>query len=1200
VQSAYSYTVADVQQGFSPVEFVRLSNALPHMTSTSISQDSSAAARSGPPLPPKTLFGFALAVTAVVVIALLSYQSLQANVSSSKSLAQTIEVLAQLNSVLSTLKDAETGQRGYLLTGNESYLEPYTTAKAALPGEFNSMRAALANRPQQMRRLDALEAVAGQKMAELGQTVELRHAGKVDAALAIVVTDRGKIYMDKIRAAIGEMDASERQLVAQRSEDWQTAARVSLAVTLGGSGVLLVLIAFSALIASRDFRSRQLDSWLRGGQMGLSEKLQGDQSLDRLGGSLLEFLAAFLDAQVGAVYIAEGGHFRRFAGYAIPAGAETETVRAGDGLIGQAAKDGRAIRVRDVPAGYLPIASGVGQGTPSELLIAPARVDGLVHAVVELGFFGAVDPAKHELVARVSEAIAVAVRTSKDRQRLEELLQETQQQAEELQAGQEELRVSNEELEEQGRALRESQGQLEAQQAELEQINSQLEEQTQLLEDQRDALAKSHGVLTERSTELQRANEYKSEFLANMSHELRTPLNSTLILAKLLADNKEGNLTDQQVKFAQTITSAGNDLLDLINDVLDLSRIEAGKIDLAPEPVSVARTIEGLVKIFQPQAAQKRLRFSTSVEPGVPEEIETDPQRLGQILKNLLSNAFKFTEKGEVALRVFSTSGSVCFAVRDTGVGIAQHQQEVIFEAFRQADGSIHRKFGGTGLGLSISRDLASLLGGSIAVQSEAGAGSVFTLSVPVVYTAADAAGVPAPARENARAAPAGESAATARGNPQTAPARGNTQTAAARESAVTEAALGPMEIDDDREALTPGARLILVVEDDLAFATILRDLVREMGFQCVVTNRATDGLIAASVLEPSAILLDIHLPDHSGLGVLDQLKRNPRTRHIPVHVASVSDYKQEALELGAIGYALKPAKRDHLIEALKRLEAKFSQSVRHVLVVEDDARQRESIRQLLANDDVRITGVASAGDALRELAATTFDCMVVDFNLPDYSGYDLLEKMAQQDDGAFPPVIVYTGRALTRDEEQRLRRFSKSIIIKGARSPERLLDEVTLFLHQVESNLPPERQQMLKTARNRESTLEGRRVLVVEDDVRNIFALSSVLEPKGMAVVIARNGREALEALTRASQDKAASIDLVLMDIMMPEMDGFTAMREIRKRSEWKNLPIIALTAKAMKDDHEKCLAAGANDYIAKPLDVEKLLSLVRVWMPK
>jgi CheY-like chemotaxis protein len=380
----------------------------------------------------------------------------------------------------------------------------------------------------------------------------------------------------------------------------------------------------------------------------------------------------------------------------------------------------------------------------------------------------------------------------------------------------------------------------------------------------------------------------------------------------------------------------------------------------------------------------------------------------------------------------------------------------------------------------------------------------------------------------------------------------------------------------------------------------ILRDLVREKGFQCVVVHAANDGLNAASKLQPSAIVLDINLPDHSGLGVLDQLKRDPGTRHIPVHIVSVSDYKQEALELGAIGYALKPAKREQLIEALERLEAKFSQSLRRVLIVEDDARQRESIRELLANDDVQITAVASAGEALRELQSAAFDCMVVDFNLPDYSGYDLLEKMSRQANGAFPPVIIYTGRVLTRDEEQRLRRFSKSIIIKGARSPERLLDEVTLFLHQVESTLPPQRQQMLKAARNRESALEGRRVLVAEDDIRNIFALSSVLEPKGITVIIARNGREALDALARGVRDASAAVDLVLMDIMMPEMDGLTAIREIRKRGDWRNLPIIAITAKAMKDDHERCLAAGANDYIAKPLDVEKLLSLVRVWMPK
>jgi CheY-like chemotaxis protein/signal transduction histidine kinase/CHASE3 domain sensor protein len=1150
------------------------------MTQPYNTKNSFGSVRSRPPLPPKTLFGFILAVTAVLTIALLSYQSLQATSASSKSLTQSVEVLGQFSAVLSTLKDAETGQRGYLLTGRESYLEPFSSAKAALPGEFNTLRGLLANRPQQTKRLKELESLAAQKMDELGETVDLKRAGQTDAALAVVRTDQGKIYMDGIRAALGDLENSERQLIAQRGKDWQSAAAISLVVTLGGSGILLILIAFSAVVASRDFRKQQLESWLRAGQMGLSEQMRGDQTLDKLGSNLLGFLAAFLQAQVGAVYLAEGGRFRRFAGYAIPARPDLETVRAGDGVIGQAAKDNRAIRVHDLPAGYLPIVSGVGEGTPSELLVAPASVDGVVHAVAEFGFFGVVDPAKSELLTRVSESIAVAVRASKDRLRLEELLLETQQQAEELQTGQEELRVSNEELEEQGRVLRESQAQLESQQAELEQINAQLEEQTQLLENQKDALARSHTVLTAKSTELQRANEYKSEFLANMSHELRTPLNSTLILAKLLGDNKDGNLTGQQVKYAQTITSAGNDLLSLINDVLDLSRIEAGKVEVAPETVSVSRLIETLERIFQPTAEQKRIRFSARVEPGVPEQIETDPQRLGQILKNLLSNAFKFTEKGEVDLRVFSTEpGSVCFAVRDTGVGIARHQQDVIFEAFRQADGSIHRKFGGTGLGLSISRDLAALLGGTVAVQSESGAGSVFTLTLPVAY-----AGAASGDAERATRTPAPEP--TARG-------------LELPESAKSDA-LGPTMIEDDRGSLTPGGRLVLAIEDDASFAMILRDLAREMGFQCVVAPGASDGLNAASRLQPSAILLDMKLPDHSGLGVLDQLKRNSRTRHIPVHVVSVSDYKQEALELGAIGYALKPAKREQLVEALRRLEAKFSQNLRRVLVVEDDARQRESIRQLLANDDVQITGVASAGEALQELRATTFDCMVVDFNLPDYSGYDLLEKMAQQEDGAFPPVIIYTGRALTRDEEQRLRRFSKAIIIKDARSPERLLDEVTLFLHQVESKLSPERQQMLKTARNRESALEGRRILVVEDDVRNIFALSSLLEPKGMVVAIARNGREAIDTLTRASQDTSATIDLVLMDIMMPEMDGFTAIREIRKRREWKNLPIIALTAKAMRDDHEKCLAAGANDYIAKPLDVEKLLSLVRVWMPK
>jgi CheY-like chemotaxis protein/CHASE3 domain sensor protein len=1142
------------------------------MDKTSSSNNSIAPLRSKLLLPPKTLIGFLLAVVAIIIIALLSFQSLQATTNTARNLTQSVEVLGRLQSLLSTLKDAETGQRGYLLTGEESYLAPYTDAKDALPDEIGGLRALLANRPEQNRRLDALESLANLKMAELESTIVARRAGHPDAALQIVRTDRGKIYMDRIRNTSGEMEAAERQSIEQRGRESQRAATISLAVTWGGSGVLLLLIAGAAVVASRDFRTRQAQAWIRSGQMGLSEQMQGDQPLDKLGGNLLEFLAQFVEAQVGAVYIAEAGRYRRFAGYALPADGHVESVRPGDGLVGQAVKDRRAMRVRDVPPGYLPISSGMGKGTPHELVVVPASIDGVVHAVLELGFFRPTDTDQRELLARASESIAVAVRAAKDRQRLEELLQETQQQAEELQAGQEELRVSNEELEEQGRALRESQANLETQQAELEQINSQLEEQTQLLEHQKEALARAHEVLTARSDELQRANEYKSEFLANMSHELRTPLNSTLILAKLLADNKDGNLTATQVRFAQTITSAGNDLLRLINDVLDLSRIEAGKVDLTPERSTVASVVESLVKTFQPTADEKRLDFSWVIEPGAQESIETDQQRLGQILKNLLSNAFKFTEQGEVALRVFAPDAeSLSFAVRDTGVGIAPHQREVIFEAFRQADGSIHRKFGGTGLGLSISRDLAALLGGDIAVRSELGAGSVFTLTMPVAFKpgvrVAETAPPPQPVREPR--------------NPEPQPA------------------VLPVA-DDDRGLVTPGGRSILVVEDDAAFAMILRDLVREMGFHSLAAASATDGLTAAAQFLPSAIILDVNLPDQSGLGVLDRLKRDARTRHIPVHMVSISDYKREALELGAIGYALKPAKREELIEALRLLEAKFSQGLRRVLIVEDDPRQRESIRHLLANADVQITAVASAGEALTHLKATTFDCMVVDFNLPDYSGYDLLEKMSQEDDMAFPPVIIYTGRALTREEEQRLRRYSKSIIIKDARSPERLLDEVTLFLHQVEAELPPEQQQMLKTARNRESILEGRRILVVEDDVRNIFALSSVLEPKGMVVIIARNGREALDVLGRSMESPAARIDLVLMDIMMPEMDGLTAMREIRKRGEWKSLPIIALTAKAMADDHDKCLAAGANDYIAKPLDVEKLLSLVRVWMPK
>ena len=1144
-------------------------------------------------LEPRTFTGFLVAVAAVIIIAVLSYDSVRQTAATSQDLARTVEALAQVQAILSTLKDAETGQRGYLLTGRETYLEPFESATQALPLALSAARQQVADDPPQAQRLATLTVLANEKLQELTKTVELRRAGQAEAALAIVQSDHGKTLMDRIRGLGDEMQNEERGRVVDKSREWRNAATFSFAVTSGGSLVLLFLIGVAAAMASRDFKARNKESWLRAGQLGLGGVMQGDLPLERLADNVVRYLAQYLDAQVGAVFIAEGNAYRRVGAYALPPG-DGAFIRPGDGLAGQAAKNQEPLHVRDVPDNYLPVASGTGAAKSAELVIAPASIDGRAYGVVELGFFGKVDAAKPELLHRIAEPLAAAIRASKDRMRLEELLQETQVQAEELQTREEELRVNNEELEEQSRALRESRAQLESQQAELEQINVQLEEQAQALEHQKDALQQSHAILTAKSDELQRANEYKSEFLANMSHELRTPLNSTLILAKLLADNKEGNLNETQVKYAQTISSAGKDLLTLINDVLDLSRIEAGKIDVSAEPVSLASVTDSLVKLIQPQALEKRLQFAATIDPGTPDEIHTDPQRLSQILKNLLSNALKFTQQGEVELRIFRNGPStVSFAVRDSGVGIEPHQHDVIFEAFRQADGSIHRKYGGTGLGLSISRDLAQLLGGTISVQSAPGTGSTFTLTLPLEYSAAIR---PAAARtpSSGHFRPEGSATEAPAGHPGAARARPSAVPAAVNP------ALAAASIADDRDQLTPGVRLILVVEDDVPFALILRDLAHEMKFQTVVVHSAGDALIAADRYRPSAILLDINLPDFSGLGVLDQLKRNPRTRHIPVHVASVADYKREALELGAVGYALKPARREELVEALQRIEDKLSQSLRRVLIVEDDPRQRESLRQLLGNGDVQITAVESAGEALKELGAATFDCVVLDFNLPDLSGYDLLERMARQEEVSFPPVIVYTGRSLSRDEEQRLGRYSKSIIIKDARSPERLLDEVTLFLHQVESNLPPAHQQMLKTARNRDSSLEGRRILVVEDDVRNIFALTSVFEPNGATVEIARNGREALDVLTRSTSPGAAGVDMVLMDIMMPEMDGFTAMREIRKRPEWKKLPIIALTAKAMRDDQEKCLAAGANDYIAKPLDVEKLLSLVRVWMPK
>ena len=1145
-------------------------------------------------IPRSLLAGFVVAALATLIIAIVNFRSAETRAAAVQAMDRTTMAMRQLNLFNSAIKDAETGQRGYLLMGDTAYLQPYQLAISAMERQMAGLKASTADDPIQRRLVVQLDELSRQKLRELDETIELRKSGNGVEAMALMRTDAGKNIMDRIRDVASDLFTLQSQQLETRRQNWVDAATLSTYYSWGGSAVLLALIFLSAAMTAREYRAKALQSWVSAGISGLGQRIQGDHRLEDIGQLALEYLATYLKAHVGAGYVADcNGGFSLFGGYALPRERLAEKLLRDEGLVGQAARSRQLLHVRDVPAAYLPVSSSMGQAKPAELLVAPAVENGEVFAVIELGFYRPVSDAERSLLERASEMLAVAIRSGIDRNRMQDLLEETQRQSEELQTQQEELRVNNEELEQQSRILQESQAQMEVQQTELEQTNAHLEEQTQQLEHQREQLLRAQSAMTDKAHELELASQYKSEFLANMSHELRTPLNSTLILAKLLADNKPGNLSTDQVKYAQTIYAAGNDLLALINDILDLSKIESGQATVDVEPVNIARALQTLVDPLRPLAQEKGLKLTASVAPDVPAGMETDPLRLGQVLKNLVSNALKFTEKGAVALYVSRNSDdTLSFAVKDTGIGIPAHQQELIFEAFRQADGSTHRKYGGTGLGLSISRDLAKLLGGTISVQSTPGEGSVFTLVLPLRLV------TPQPAQsESQQQEPTSDADGTTSNPPAnhatrqtgTQPAFGGPSTASAAIAAAVQSA--------PRRA---GARSILVIEDDERFAHILCDLAREMDFECHLAHNAADGLAFAAHSLPSAIVLDVNLPDFSGLGVLDQLKRNPATRHIPVHVVSVADYSKEAMGRGAIGYALKPVKRDELVQALQLLEAKFTQSLHRVLVVEDDERQRESVRHLLSSEDVEIVGAGTAAEALEHLRGSTFDCMVMDLNLPDLSGYELLQQMTEQDGVSFPPVIVYTGRALSRDEEQQLRRFSKSIIIKDARSPERLLDEVTLFLHQVEAELSAEHRQMLQVARNRETALEGRTVLVVEDDVRNVFALSSILEPTGIRVEIARNGREALNMLARMGNADSPSIDLVLMDIMMPEMDGYTAMREIRSRPEWRRLPIIALTAKAMKDDQEKCLAAGANDYIAKPLDVEKLLSLVRVWMPK
>jgi CheY-like chemotaxis protein len=836
-------------------------------------------------------------------------------------------------------------------------------------------------------------------------------------------------------------------------------------------------------------------------------------------------------------------------------------LRIGEGLIGQCAAERKRLLITKVPRDAVTISSGLFKAVPQNVIVLPVLFEDRVKAVIELASLGQFTASHLAFLEQLTSNIGIVLNSIEATMQTESLLKQSQQLAIELQTQQKELQQTNEQLAQKAQQLAE-------QNVEVERKNQEIEQARRALE--------------EKAKELALTSKYKSEFLANMSHELRTPLNSILVLGQQLAENADGNLSAKQVEFSRTIHGAGTDLLNLISDILDLSKIESGTVSVEAEELFFSSLLEMVARPFRHEAENRHLAFEVYSDPHLPRSLVTDSKRLQQVLKNLLSNAFKFTEQGGVRVSVsmanrgwsedhpvLSTCASVVtFEVADTGIGIPQEKQRIIFEAFQQADAGTSRKYGGTGLGLAISRELAKLLGGEIQLRSAPGTGSTFILYLPKTY-----------------AGPSSAVAASSESRP--ALLTSNHTLSPVVYSEATE------KILDDRAALQPGETSLLIIEDDIHYANVLSDLARNKGFKVIVASKGAEGLSLAREYHPTAVSLDIFLPDMLGWTVLNHLKQDPETRHIPVQLLTTDEDRQHGLARGAFSFVTKPITQEGMERALDKIKDYTAPRRKRLLVVEDDSGEQLSIRELLGHDDIDVTVLSTGAEALSALHQGPFDCVVLDLRLPDMSGFEILERLAANPTLSEVPVVVFTGKELTAEEDARLRTLARSVVVKGVESPERLLDETALFLHRVVANLPLARQQMLEKLHNSDEALAGKKVLIVDDDVRNIFALSSVLERRRMIVLTAGTGREAIETL-----ETAPEVAIVLMDIMMPEMDGFETMQVIRQNPRCSRMPIIALTAKAMKGDRERCLEAGASEYLAKPVNTEQLLAALRLWL--
>ena len=1167
-------------------------------------------------------------------LAIISYNSVNTLQENSMLIDQTEKVISTTGEVMQLLTDAESGVRGYVLTGDESFLDSYTASAGIISPIVQELRRLVSENNTQQNLVDTLNFYTTKKQTAMLSSVEARRSGGFAAGQETILKGPGKYHMDKVRKTVSEIHAIEETTLKERKKNSvNTVINTSVTIFIGSIieiAILLLLLKFirstfaeQALTEQRVSlanlklteisKENKNKNWLLIGSNTLGEAVRKEHdsenfTVDTLATKLLVELATYLNAQVGAIYIADdhGKKLQYTGGYAYKfQKGEIDSFNLGEGLIGEAALSHKAIIVNNIPTDHIKMNSGLGDSTPKALLIQPVYAQGKLQGVLELGFTDEVSPLVLEFIEWMKDIIGVEISTAQAKVRTQELFEQIDQQAEELEVQQEELRTTNEDLTRKTEMLQSSEEELRVQQEELIQMNSELEEKADMLEERNKAVEQARVAISIKAEELEQTNKYKSEFLANMSHELRTPLNSILILARILKENKKANLNEEQVKYASVIQNAGNDLLTLINDILDLAKIESGKIDLTIEDVELSEIKRDIELLFCEVANNKKIEYEVNISDDVPEKLASDRMRIEQVLKNLLSNSFKFTpEKGTVKLDVSvapadkeytsnnlaDTYGKtiLAFAIKDTGIGIPLDKQKSIFEAFQQADGSTSRKYGGTGLGLSISRELSNILGGEIQIASTPGEGSVFTLYVPVVYhqeyESIKQEEAPAPA-------PWPEAAPT----PQ--PVRNNVTSSNSSKPVVppTSAPAKSSESGDEQ--------VMLIVEDDANFAEILKNYAIERGFRPLIASRGDVGLEMAIEHVPDSIILDIMLPVMDGWTILKKLKENPKTQNIPVHMMSANDEKlTKAKNEGAIGFLKKPVEKSKLDEAFDKLtnpDNKGGYKLTKVLIIEDHEIQSENLRNQLVENHVKVLQAFDGQGALKILGSETgFDCIILDINLPDISGLDLLDKIKADENCIEIPVIINTAMDLSKENMERVLKHTHAMVLKSSRSNDRLLDEVNLFMHKVKhKDKGPTAEQLfpkkVKPIITLEKALVNKSVLIVDDDMRNIFALSSVLQGYEMNIEIAINGIDALKKL-----DQNPGTHIVLMDIMMPEMDGYEAMTEIRKQDRFAKLPMIALTAKAMKNDREKCIEAGANDYISKPVDIDKLVSMMRVWL--